>query len=389
VTENKTRTRDHRVHLKNYRSKLPARREPYWRQIDAGRYIGFRKTETGSETWIARWTDDDSKFHYQAIGSVAAFDWSGAKGIAERWFDQCEAGVVRAGTVEEACKAYVEDRRVQVSERNARDAEKRFKANVYGTKLARTKLDKLRSTQLTTWRDELLAKSTPEYTKRTGKTLYAALNYAFRERMVRSNDEWKRVSMNVGGERPNELDFYWTVEQRRAFLEVCANDIRNLLMAICYTGARPQEIASAVVEDFAPDARILVLRHRKGYRSREKARAFSLSNDTALAFFRAQAGNREPTEPLLTREDGSGWYSAKGHGAWVAQVKRVRREHGFDDRVTAYHFRHWTITDWLNAGIVAANVATIAGTSISMIDSYYKKFIKARVDDQLKALVTI
>ena len=55
----------------------------------------------------------------------------------------------------------------------------------------------------------------------------------------------------------------------------------------------------------------------------------------------------------------------------------------FDDRLTAYHFRHWAITDWLNAGIVSVNVATLAGTSIGMIERYYKKFVRGHVNDQL------
>ena len=382
------RVRDHRIHLKNHRTKLEARREPYWRQLDTGRHIGYRKTETGSETWVARWTDEDQRYRYQKLGPLSSHDWSRAKEEAEKWFVSCEAGVVRPGTVEEACRDYVENRHREVGGRNPRDAEKRFKAHVYGTAFGRTKLDKIRYRQIEKWRDEL-SPSAPGHTKRTFKTLRAALNLAYRRGEIDSDAAWRRVPVSVKDESPNELEFYWTIEERRAFLDVCPSDLRNLLKAISHTGARPQEIASAKVEDFDVYARQLVLRHRKGHRSRLKSRAFNLSNDVAYAFFRRMAKDKMPKAPLLTRADGSGWYSGKGHAAWVAMLKRLRRSHGFDDRMTAYYYRHWTITDMLNQGIVAANVATITGTSIDMIDKYYKEFVRGQVDEKLARLETI
>ncbi|TDJ21685.1 MAG: site-specific integrase [Gammaproteobacteria bacterium] len=386
-----TRVRDRSIQLKNTRKALSARREPYWRQLNPGRYLGYRKTETGSETWIARWTDEEGRFKYESLGPLSAFTWSEAKASAEEWFDLCEVGIVRAGTVEEACRNYVDNRRVEISDNNANDAEKRFKAHVYGTPFAKIRLNKLRTKQIERWRNDLLAGSTPEHTKRTFKILRAALNYAFRSGEIRSDAEWKRVSLTVKGDTQhvNELDFYWPVEQRRAYLKKCPADLRDFLTALSLTGARPQEIAAAKVEDFERFSRKLILRHRKGYQSRLKARDFSLANDATFDFFVRMAADKLPQAPLLTRSNREGWYSAKGNGAWVAQVKRIRRAHKFDDRLTAYHFRHWAITDWLNLGIVAANVATLAGTSIEMIDQYYRKHVKAHVDDQLAGVETV
>ncbi|MEQ8857757.1 MAG: site-specific integrase [Pseudomonadales bacterium] len=383
------RLRDYRIHLKNERARLAPRREPYWRHIDVGRHVGYRKMDSGSETWIARWTDDEARYHYKSLGSLAARTWSDAKKAAEAWFGQCEAGVVRAGTVEQLCRDYVDNRRVEVSERNAADAAKRFTAYVYGTGFGRKRLDKLGSRDVERWRNELLARSTPLNTERTGSIVKAALNYGFAHGDVGSDAAWRKVSMRMGEGERNELDFYWPVEQRRMFLAECPDDLRDFLQAIAHTGARPQEIASALVEDFDPFARKLVLRHRKGHKSRLRTRDFHLSNDAAFAFFKRVAKGKTPKAPLLTRTDGSGWYSDKGHGAWVAMVKRIRRAHKFDDRLTAYHFRHWTITDMLNAGIVAANVATMAGTSIEMIDAYYKKYVASAVDERLRGLETV
>jgi integrase len=384
-----TRSRDYKIHLKNERNRLVPRREPYWRHIAVGRHIGYRKTESGSETWVARFTDDDDKFHTLPLGTVAAIDWSDATAKANEWFAQCNAGIVRSQTVEAICRAYVDNRRIEVGAGNADDAEKRFKTHVYGTQFGRIRLDKLGSIRIENWRNELLANTTSEMCKRTFKTLRAALNYGFRQGAIASDSAWKRVPLSVGPQTINALDFYWSVEDRRAFLEKCPGELRDFLTAIALTAARPQEIAIAKTKDFNLFARKLVLRHRKGKGSEWRERGFSLSNDAALAFFKRVSASKLPETPLLTRSDGSSWYSQNGNGLWVSALKKVRRDGEFDDRVTAYHFRHWSITDWLNAGIVTANVATIAGTSIDMIDSYYKKHVKGRVDAQLASMETV
>lgn len=382
------RIRDHKVHLKGERAKLPPRREPYWRHIDVGRHLGYRKTETGSETWVARFTDGLDKYHYKSLGSLAAIDWTVAKKMADEWFKTCQAGLIRAGTVEQVLRDYVKDRAVNVSQKNADDAEKRFKTHVYGTALARVALDKLTPAHIDTWRTDVLEASTPESTLRTFKVVRAALQRAFRLGEIQSDAAWKRIPLKAGTLAENALDLYWTIAERRAFLDTCPADLCAFLTAIGHTGARPQEIASALVEDFDPFTRTLTLRHRKGHRSALKARQFTLANAAALEFFKAQAKSKTPKAPLLSRSDGSSWYSDKDHGAWVAMLKRARRAGKFDDRVTAYHFRHWFITDALNAGIVAANVATLCGTSITMIDQFYKKFVKGAVTEQLKAMET-
>ena len=99
-----TRISDHKIHLVNEHKPLPPRREPYWRHIAPRKYVGFRKTDTGSETWIARYTDENNDYHTQSIGTVAALKWSEAQAKAEEWFKQCDDGIVRSGTVEDVCR---------------------------------------------------------------------------------------------------------------------------------------------------------------------------------------------------------------------------------------------------------------------------------------------
>ena len=41
------------IQNKTTRSKLPARPEPHWRLIESGFHIGYRKMDSGAETWVA------------------------------------------------------------------------------------------------------------------------------------------------------------------------------------------------------------------------------------------------------------------------------------------------------------------------------------------------
>ena len=92
-TSVQTRTRDHKIHLKTYRTKLKCRREPHWRQVGEGKHLGYRKTASGSESWIARWTDDLGKYHASSLGPLSAFSFDEAVEKADRWFKQCGAGI--------------------------------------------------------------------------------------------------------------------------------------------------------------------------------------------------------------------------------------------------------------------------------------------------------
>lgn len=98
------------IHRAGTRAKLAPRREPYWRHLEGTGYIGYRKMPSGVETWQARWRGDDGKPLQKSLGKVSkANDFTAASTAARSWFGQRGQGVPKAGTVEEACKAYVKN----------------------------------------------------------------------------------------------------------------------------------------------------------------------------------------------------------------------------------------------------------------------------------------
>ena len=124
--------RDLALHRKGERAKLEPRGEPYWAApLAPNCSLGLRITPK-SQIWTARYKREDGGRTYKKIGRCTdAFEFAQAREAAIRWFKDLERGVDDgSATVESACKAYVEDRRTEVSEANAHDAEKRFERTV-------------------------------------------------------------------------------------------------------------------------------------------------------------------------------------------------------------------------------------------------------------------
>ena len=82
----------HNIEKAGDRSKLEPRREPYWGRIEAGCYLGYRKLEDGTGTWIARWRNEEGAQKYHAIGSTPSVGYDAAVKAARQWFVQCKGG---------------------------------------------------------------------------------------------------------------------------------------------------------------------------------------------------------------------------------------------------------------------------------------------------------
>src|SRR5262245_26919498 len=77
--------RNPRLNTRSARTKLAARREPYWTVISEGCAFGYRRGANGG-TWIAKFRDDNGRRHYEAIG--AADDARDPDGLSVLSFSQ-------------------------------------------------------------------------------------------------------------------------------------------------------------------------------------------------------------------------------------------------------------------------------------------------------------
>lgn len=363
------------------RKKLQPRREPYWDRIEAGCFLGYRKLEDDTGTWIARWRAEDGGQKYNALGSLTTYDE--ASRAAREWFEQCQGGSTEVVDVEVACKRYVTDRRSEKGDATAKDAEGRFKRLVYGTKFGRIKLSALRTAHITDWRNAQVERDDEDQDQdddpdaerrakdsanRNLATLKAALNLAYRMGLVASTAQWDRVDAYKGVSKRRDVSL--TMTDRKKLIAAATPDLTTFLQAMLLTACRPGELASCTVGDLDP-AGLLTVTGKTGRRT------IPIS-PKALALLKSAAGDRDLDEPLLTRS-GVAWTRFE----WRDAFQEARKAAGLPETVVMYSLRHVAISEMLVSGMDPMTVSKIAGTSIEMISRHYGHLIRERVVAQL------
>ena len=118
--------RDNRLDTRTARLTLKPRREPYWKAVQAGRAIGYRRVTGGrAGAWIAKHINPDGGRKLRSIGladdalladGVATLTWAQAQERARAWWreiDRAAVPVVEAVRVRDAMTAYVADYRAR------------------------------------------------------------------------------------------------------------------------------------------------------------------------------------------------------------------------------------------------------------------------------------
>lgn len=370
------------------RSRLEVRREPYWHPIESGRHLGFRKTKSGG-TWHARAYDSATRGRlYHAIPEALRFplsmQFSEATKLARRWFDHLDqGGVSESITVLNACERYVEHLRREKSEAAANDAARRVERDVAPHQIARVGVQKLRHSHVKGWRDFMRDRPAKQPKRgldfndqpdRNGKPkssstlnrdmtfLRAALNHAKREGYVTSDMAWSQALTPVpdaDGKRETYLD----PAQRRIMLEaLVGSEIHTYIQALCLLPLRPGTLAKATASDFDRTNRTLLLRSDKA----KSGRKIPLSQK-AVRLIEQQLQGKPPNAPIFSRVDGREW----DKDSWKRPVKCVVKSSGLPSEATLYTLRHSVITDLVTGGLDLFTVATLAGTSIRMIEKHY------------------
>ncbi|MGZ8217883.1 tyrosine-type recombinase/integrase [Methylomagnum sp.] len=369
------------ITTKTDRQKLAPRREPYWERVRKGCYIGFRKLASGEGTWIGRWRNEAAKQCYHALGELPDFDTAVKAAVV--WFDHCEQGAShKATTVDAVCRDYVGFLRTHKGEASAKDAEGRFSRLIYGKPIARLDLSRLKTTNVRKWLNEQLdevdeddadeLRRTRDSANRNLASFKAALNKALKDRLVATDAAWKTVTpFPRSGKR---REHFLTLDERRALLDACPADLRDLVQALLLTAARPGEIAAATVGDFDRRAGTLALNGKTG------RRLVSLSS-AAITFFSETAKDKIGNAPLVARADGSAWHK----DAWKKIFSRAVAAAKLPDDVVLYSLRHTAISEMIASGIDSFIVARLAGTSTAMIYAHYGHLrhdrTRARLDE--------
>lgn len=345
------------------RAALEPRREPYFRQIEAGRFLGYRKLDKERGSWVARARDTASgKQHYCALKLPAGTTYSGALKEANKWFKELDAGVVRTGpfTLAMAADEYLAELRRNGRERAAVYSEWQFRrTGILDGAIGATDLTRLRLPHLKAWRDEIAQGAGQGTVNRLVTPVKAAVALAVENSRVPSTalDSWRKLKSyrGVDGHRDN----YLTLEQRRALLAAAAGPIRDLIEAALTTGARVGELVSAKRGAFDARTRTLKLS------GKTRARAVPLS-PAAMTLFERLSKSKLPGALLLTN-GGKPWTRIE----WSRAMRSAVEDAGLPTGTVMYDCRHTFISQALHDGLNVLDVSKVCGTSIVMIQQNY------------------
>ncbi len=396
--------KDTRLDTRTRRGVLKMRHEPYWRSLDQGAHLGYRKGKLGG-MWIARWRTPKNVYRKEALGK--ADDKADADGIeilnfwqaqdkAREFFATAAAKAAGKGhgayTVRQAVKDYLADYKTR-SGKALQSMQLSINAHVL-PKFGDLKVSDLSDSDIRGWHRKLANTPARLRTKKLGKLgeplkqryrptpetdeekrrrrvtankvlamLKATLNFAFSEGKASDDTAWRRVKpfRNVDAPRIRFL----SEDEARRLVNACDTDFRKLVQAALLTGCRYGELGTMRCGDVHSETGIVHVRAGKG----GKARDVTLT-DEGVEFFDQMTVGRLGNERIFLREDGAPW--GKSHqtrrldetcrrakisppigfhilrhcyGSWLAMkgtpLAVVARELGHaDTRITERHYAH-------------------------------------------------
>ncbi len=306
--------RERRLDSPAARAKLKHSGKPYWRSIDTGLHLGYRKGLHGGK-WVLRRYLGAQNYTVETI--AAADDHSPADGIEILDFFQAQrkarkiatqakaAPGAAAFTVDAAMEAYFE-RLDREGSKSITDALGRYCRHIM-PELGPLAVADLTRDMLSKWHTGLAGK--PEgidairarraTANRVLGILRAALNQSFRDGKV-ALDPWRAVKPFREVDTPRLR--YFTRDEIRRLVNAAQGSFRDLVRAALFTGCRYGELGRLRAGDFNPDSGTVFVGQSKS----GKARHVVLTGE-GQRFFETLTAGRPGDALMLTRASGQPW----------------------------------------------------------------------------------
>ena len=329
--------------------KLAPRAEPYFRTLQTGCALGYRRLPGGKAgAWVARAYEAGQGRRYRALGAAddlldadgaSTLDWAQAQREAREWFPIAFAPAVGPedrpngpATVRSAVEHYLKD----YKERGGK-AETSLRATLDAhvlPALGDIKLKALTTARIKAWHAGLsraaarkrrakgveAATTTADREKpdadasrarratanRVLTVLKAVLNFAFREVAVQSDEEWRRVRpfQRVDAAKVRFLDD----DEARRLANACGPDLRRLVTGALLTGLRYGELTGLRAGDVDLTAGTVHIAVAKG----GKPRHVHLTAEGVM-FFEGLTAGRARGDDVMVRSSGERWGKSHQH----------------------------------------------------------------------------
>jgi integrase len=391
------------------------RREPHWARVDAGAFIGYRRLASGNGTWIARLRSDDGRQHYQALGSAddvtdadgdKVFTFGQAQELARTFFNRRRRELAghleeRRGplTVEEVVRGYLAERRKRGSKGVPAD-EVQAKARIIPA-LGAVEAEKLTKRKIEAWLHDL---ATAPRRLRTGKfaqsqatrdfdhadseevrrrqstanriltILKAALNHAFGEGHIASDDAWRRVKPFKGVDAA--VVRFLSTDDCRRLVNACQGGFRSLVKGALMTGCRYGELTRLQAADFNAEAATITIRASMS----GKPRHVALTAEGRALFEQITVGR--PSRLVFTRDDGEPWRQSHQ----IRPLAEACGRAGIDPPASFHTLRHTYASALAGRGVPMGVIAAQLGhTGTRITEKHYAHLAPNYVAETVRA----
>ena len=380
--------RDTNLETRTARSRLKARGKPYYRSIEPGLHLGYRKSLSGAGKWIARHYIGDQAYVVEAIAT--ADDYSDADGVAVLNYREAQAKarermVARAHhaagkhgplTVRDAVEAHLEF--MDGHRKSGYDARHRAEAFIL-PRFGNIEVQALTTEQIRKWHIALAQTPARIRSPKNGKQRYrrlgkdddsirrrqasanrsltqlkAALNLAWREGRTPSDAAWRRVRPFPGADAARTR--FLTIEECRRLINASDPAFRRLVQAALATGARYGELCRLQARDFDADSGTVAISISKTGRPRR-----IILTSEGVALFRELCAGRAADEILLRREGGQPW--------GTSNQQRAMREACQNARISPPVGFHCLRHTWASLAVMAGMPLIVVGKNLGHADT--------------------
>jgi integrase len=402
--------RDALLDTRTARSRLKATGKPYYRQIEPGLSLGYRKALSGPGKWVIR-HHLGGKNDYETETFGVADDFSDADGVAVLNFWQAQmaarermvqrahqsAGKKVFVTVGASIDSYIDF--LEANRKSGREA--RYAADAFILpSLGKTKLDELTADQVRKWHAGLAKararvrsvkgkaqqfkedEGDPDRLRRRKSTanriltiLKAALNRSWRDGQTANDRAWRRVEpfKNVESARIR----YLSIDEATRLINAAAEDFRRIVRGALESGARYGELCALTVADFNRDSGTLAIPDSKS----GKPRHIVLGAD-GVEFFETITTGRIGIEPAFLKTDGARWLPDHQSDPMREANERAK----ISPPINFHGLRHtWASHAVMNGMPLMVVAKNLGHSDTRMVEKHYGHLAPSYISDAVRA----
>jgi integrase len=406
--------RDAKLETRTARAVLKSSGKPYWRAIDEGLHLGYRKGAQSGK-WVMRRYVGGQSYVVETIGTAddkidadgaVILTFSQAQALARQQFverKRSQAGVPSNEAGPYKVRDAVSDYLAWLGEhgKSARVIRWTAEASIL-PELGNEPVARLTSDQINRWRESAAKEPARLRTKPGQKQRYrtvapedreeekrrrratanrklvilkAALNMAWREGRVPSDAAWRKVKPYRDTDRARSR--YLLVAECQRLINAADPDLRLMIQAALQTGCRYAELAALVVSDFNSDAGTLHIQTSKSGKSRHV-----VLTDEGVTFFRSLTTGRSSRDRLLVKADGGRWLKSHQH-----RPMREACEHANIEPSVSFHvMRHtWASLAVMNGAPLMVVARNLGHSDTRMVERHYGHLAPSYVADAIRA----